>query len=311
MAEAICDDEPQNVTCESDQVEDPLYSALLANAIFNGFFCYTTIMLNIVTIYALRKTSTLPNALKTLLLNLAVADLGVGLLGQPLEVVYLTELLRWNRSSPATYKISTVVLGVFYLSSLCSIMAISADRFIAIQMPLRYEDLVTHRRVVTVVLTIWLFSALISPCSVFLLTMNTMFAFLVIVESIFFLAAAVLYYKIYLTIRHHKEQIHSQMQQLAENNDLANSARITKSANSTFCIHLLFWVCYLPHLCVSIARHIHGDQRVNIKVLYVFSETLVLLNSSLNPVVYCWKMRQIRHTILNILRKLSRCYTRG
>ena len=190
-------------------------------------------------------------------------------------------------------------------------MAISADRFIAIQMPLRYEDLVTRRRVVAVIITIWLFSTLISPCSVFLLTTNTTFAFLVIVESIFFLAAALLYYKIYLTIRRHKEQIQSQMQQLAENNDLANSTRITKSANSTFCIYLLFWVCYLPHLFVSIARRIYGNESVIIKVLYVFSETLVLVNSSLNPVVYCWKMRQIRLTILDILRKLSRGCTRG
>lgn len=310
MAVAIYNDEPQNVTFESDKVEDPLYSALLANAIFNGCLCYTTIMLNIVTIYALRNTSTLSSTLKTLLLNLAVADLGIGFLGQPLEVVYLTELLRWNRSSPATDRASAVVLSVFYLSSLCSIMAISADRFIAIQMPLRYEDLVTRRRVAAVVITIWLFSALISPCSVFLLTTNTTFAFLVIVESIFFLAATLLHYQIYLTIRRHKEQIQSQMQQLAENNDLANSTRITKSANSTFCIYLLFWVCYLPHLFVSIARRIHGNESVTINVLYVFSETLVLLNSSLNPVIYCWKMRQIRQTILNILRKMSRCYTR-
>ena len=311
MADAVYNDPPQNVTFEVIKVEEPLYSAYLANAILNGCLCHSTIMLNIVTIYALRKTTTLSNTLKTLLLNLAVADLGIGLLGQPLEVVYLTELLRWNQASPATDGVSAVVLSVFYLSSLCSIMSISADRFIAIEMPLRYEDLVTHRRVVIVVITIWLFSALISPCAVFLLTMNTMFAFFVIVESIFFLTTTLLYYKIYLTIRRHKEQIQSQMQQLTENNDLENSTRITKSANSTFCINLLFWICYLPHLFVSIARRIHENQSVTIQVLYAFSETLVLLNSSLNPVVYCWKMRQIRHTILGILRKMSRCCTRG
>ena len=310
MADEIYNDQSHNVTFGEDKVEDPLYSALLANAIFNGCLCYTTIMLNIVTIYALRKTSTLSNTLKTLLLNLAVADLGIGLLGQPLEVVYLTELLRWNQSSPVTDKVSNFVLSVFYLSSLCSIMAISADRFIAIQMPLRYEDLVTHRRVLTVVITIWLFSALLSAFSAFLLPLNTAFVFFVIVESIFFLATTLLYYKMYLTIRRHKEQIQSQMQQLAENNEVANSARITKSANSTFCIYLLFWVCYLPHIFVSVARRIHGNQSIIIRVLYVFSETLVLLNSSLNPVVYCWKMRQIRHTMLDILLKMSRCYTR-
>ena len=311
MADASYNDEPRNLTSGADKVEEPLYSALLANAIFNGCLCYTTIMLNIVTIYALRKTSTLSNTLRTLLLNLAVADLGIGFLGQPLEVVYLTELLRWNRSSPATDRASAVVLGIFYLSSLCSIMAISADRFIAIQMPLRYEDLVTHKRVVTVVIAIWLFSALTSPCSVFLLPFNTTFAIFVIVESVFFLATTLLYYKIYMIIRRHKEQIESQMQQLAENDDLANSARITKSANSTFCLYLLFWVCYLPHLFVSTARRVHGNQSVTIRVLYVFSETLVLFNSSLNPLVYCWKMRQIRHTILDILRKMSRCLTGG
>jgi len=310
MEDEIYNDQPQNVTFGADKVEEPLYSALLANAIFNGCLCYTTIMLNIVTIYALRNTSTLSNTLKTLLLNLAVADLGIGLLGQPLEAVYLTEALRWNQPSPATDKVSTVVLSVFFLSSLCSIMAISADRFISIQMPLRYEDLVTHRRVVTVAIIIWLFSAFLSAISVLLLPFNATFAFLIIVESIFFVASTLLYYKIYLTIKRHKEQIQSQMQQLAENNEVANSARITKSAHGTFCICLLFWVCYLPHFFISIARRIqHGNQGVTIKVLYVFSETLVLLNSSLNPVVYCWKMKQIRHTMLEILRKMSRCYS--
>ena len=207
MADAIYNDPPENVTFEAIKVEEPLYSAFLANAIFNGCLCHSTIMLNVVTIYALRKTSALSNTLKALLLNLAVADLGIGLLGQPLEVVYLREKLRWNQASTATDRASAVVLSVFYISSLFGIMAISANRFIAIQMPLRYEDLVTHRRVVTVVITIWLFSALISPCSVFLLTTNTTFAFFVIVESIFFLSTTLLYYKIYLTIRRHKEQI--------------------------------------------------------------------------------------------------------
>ena len=37
-------------------------------------------MLNVVTIYAARKTSSLPNTLKTMLLNLVVTDNGVGLL---------------------------------------------------------------------------------------------------------------------------------------------------------------------------------------------------------------------------------------
>ena len=304
-----------NVTSryETDDVEDPLYSALLANIIFNGCFCYTTIMLNIVTIHALRKTSSLSKPLKTLLLSLAVSDLGIGLLGQPLEIVYLMEMLQWKHPSRVTNIASAIVLNGLYLSSLSSIMAISADRFIAIQMPLRYNDIVTHKRVITTVIIIWLFSALLSPCSVLVLTANIAFVIFVVIELVFFAATTLFYYKIYLTIRRHKEQIQSQIHQLLQNGEVAvntdNTARFGKSAHSTFCICLVFWVCYLPHLFISIARQIHASQIII--TLYVFSETLVLLNSSLNPVIYCWKMRHIRHTIMDILRNLFRSYNGG
>ena len=46
-------------------------------------------MLNIVTVQALRKTSSLPTPLKTLLLSLTVSDLGVGLLVQHLYVAII------------------------------------------------------------------------------------------------------------------------------------------------------------------------------------------------------------------------------
>ena len=33
--------------------------------------------------------------------------------------------------------------------------------------------------------------------------------------------------------------------------------------------------------------------------------TLMYLNSYLNPVIYCWKMRTVRHAIMDLLRKMS------
>ena len=48
-------------------------------------------MSNIVTIHAIRKTSSLPKTLKTLVLSLAVSDVGVGLLVQPLYISLLAK----------------------------------------------------------------------------------------------------------------------------------------------------------------------------------------------------------------------------
>ena len=65
---------------------------IIVYLVFNNFRTYTTIMLNVVTIHAMRKISSLPNTLKTLLLNLAVTDVGVGLIVQP---VYSSLLVKW------------------------------------------------------------------------------------------------------------------------------------------------------------------------------------------------------------------------
>ena len=66
-----------------------LYPTLIVNCILNAFLSYTAIVLNIVTVQALGKTSSLPTPLKTLLLSLTVSDLGVGLLVQPLYVAII------------------------------------------------------------------------------------------------------------------------------------------------------------------------------------------------------------------------------
>ena len=73
--------------------------------VFNAFLGLTTIVLNIITIQALRKTSSLPKTLKTLLLRLAVSDLGVGLLVQLLYVAILVMNIEENSNNTAYYSV--------------------------------------------------------------------------------------------------------------------------------------------------------------------------------------------------------------
>ena len=139
------------------------YLSYLLNSMFNAFFCYTTFMLNIVTILALRKTS-LPKPLKTLLLSLAVSDLGVGLLVQPLYLTILVMKIEQNTDTQA-YRIARDALyitgNLLTYASFFGVVAISAGRFLAILHYLRYQELVTHKRVVVVVISVWVFSAVL------------------------------------------------------------------------------------------------------------------------------------------------------
>lgn len=73
--------------------KNQFYSSLIVNSVLNAVFSLTAVALNILTIYVIRKSSSLPPTLRTLLLSLAVSDLSVGLLAQPLYVEKLVTAL--------------------------------------------------------------------------------------------------------------------------------------------------------------------------------------------------------------------------
>ena len=110
------------------EVENLRWTSLV-NLMFNNFLSYTAIMLNVVTIHAIRKTSSLPNTLKTLLLNLAVTDVGVGLIVQP---SYTSLLVKWlQNSDDCNFRGAFVMLSsTFCLASFWGVLAVSVDRFL-------------------------------------------------------------------------------------------------------------------------------------------------------------------------------------
>ncbi|XP_068742535.1 adenosine receptor A2b-like [Montipora capricornis] len=139
-----------------------LYSSNIANIVLNAGLCFFAITLNGATIYALRKTPSLPKPLKALLLSLAVSDLGVGILGHPLYITRLALELKADLTSfPTFYTVYTFVTSPLASASFFGVLSLSLDRFLAIHLPLRYQELVTYQRVVTAVISVWVLSGLI------------------------------------------------------------------------------------------------------------------------------------------------------
>ena len=110
---------------------EELQSTYIATFVLNSFLCCSAVMLNCVAICAIRKTSSLPKTLKTLLLSLAVSDIGIGLLGQP---SCISLLVKWSQQSDPvcnTHKASLMVSVLFCLASFFGVVALSVDRFLA------------------------------------------------------------------------------------------------------------------------------------------------------------------------------------
>ena len=285
---------------------EDLHSSYIVNCVLNAFFCYTAIILNSVTIYALRNTSSLPKPLKTMLLSLAVSDLGAGLLAQPLYIalfgIALTQNIENNRTYNTTYIAFITMLNTFSPVSFTGVMALTVDRFLAIHLHLRYQELVTHKRVVAVVISKWVFCALISFIRLWI-PENISYAIYSILFVSSLLTTTSLYFKIYAAVRRHANQI--QAQQVAQNGERENAARQRKFAVGTFFVYLVFLLCYLPNTCTFIAIIISG-RSTTIQIWRFYTLTLMFLNSSLNPLIYCWKMRHIRRAVIETLRNILR-----
>ena len=291
-----------------------LYPTLVTNCIFNVSLFYAAIALNIITIQALRKTSSLPRTLKTLLLSLAASDLGVGLLVHPLFVAHLIIQIQRNTSDNAYDTVFTIFethMALLSFASFFSVVAITVDRFLAIHLHLRYQELVTHKRVIAVVISIWVISAFLSlvlPAALLewipKRVPGIMFAAR---DAVCFITTGFLHYKIHASVRHHTGHIQAlQVQEEAQNREMKNAVRLRKTALATFYIYFLFLACYVPMFCVNLAELFCGETAL-IQHLRYYALTIILLNSSLNPLIYCWKMRHIRQAVINILRSVLPC----
>ena len=302
MKKSSCEAVRQYVPSNTE-LED-LRWTFFVNCLFNIFLSYTAVSLNAVTIHAIRKTSWLPKPLKTLLLSLAVSDLGVGLMVQPFCISLLVKWLQRDNPGCVAYKLYFMVMSLFALASFFGVVLISLDRFLAIHLHLRYRELVTHNRVVAVVISVWIVSAILSLITVWYPSESSLTVFAVGIICIFF--TTLFFGRIFVVFRHHQEQIQVlQVRQGAQNSDAANLASLLKSAFGIFYIYVVLMLCYMPR-AFSLVTTAISEPNTALKAFLIYSWTLVFLNSSLNPIIDCWKMRHIRYAIMDILRNMSR-----
>ena len=284
--------------------------SLVLNCVVNSFLSYATVMLNIVLIFALRRTSSLPKTLKALILSVAVSDIGVGLLVQPLYIArLLMEIKNTNHHWNETYEdvVRTIGRTLGYVSFF-GVTTISVDRFLAIHLHLKHQDLltyqeiVTYKRVVATVILSWLLGASLALTGV--LSHENVFNLAgVTVVLVCLLTMGLIYFKIYIAVRRHTVQVHAQPAQAVAPNEENRSIfeRMRKTAVGTFYVYLLFLACHLPIAIVILTGRKTNKKRRHFKI---YAETLLYLSSSLVPLVYCWKFRHIRCAFKNILRNI-------
>ena len=179
--------------------------------------------------------------------------------------------------------------------------AIIVDRLFALLLGLRYRQVVTFRRTGTTVIGFWILS-IVGASTRFLNFVITSWC-LYIAIALCLITTIFAYAKIFVTLR--QNQIHVQNHAAQGQPSQAiplNIARYRKAVYSALWVQGTLVICYLPHLIVApLARR---GVSLSIYRAWQFMNTLVYLNSSLNPMLYCCKIREVRQAVKVTLRQL-------
>ena len=269
--------------------------AFLSFSALNIFLSITATLGNALILIALHTVSSIHPPTKLFFRCLAVTDLCVGLLVQPFYTTFLLSRIR-DVSKNVVNVLSFILCGVSLLTS----TAISVDRLLALLLGLRYRHVVTLKRARLVIICFWLIGASLGLIRWWTADITFMLASVVLTLSL--LTSTFCYTRIHLKLRHRQVQVQNHFLQGQGNGEgiPLNIARFKKTVSSVLWVQLALVACYVP-FGILVVLNLNG---IGSDVYLLVANTLVFLNSSLNPILYCWKIREVKEAVKETIRQL-------
>ena len=292
----------QELFCTAEFVRG-VESELIFLLVLDIFLSVTAFLGNTLILVALRKETSLHSPSKLLYRNLAITDLCVGIIAEPLFVIYFTSVVneRWDICYYADWAASFSGLTLCAVS-LLTVTAISVDRLLALLLGLRYRQVVTYRRTCITVTGFWILS-IVGASTLFLNRRITSW-YQYIGTALCLVTTIFAYAKIFVTLRHNQIHVQSHAAQGQPSQAIPlNIARYRKAVYSALWVQGTLAICYLPFYIVAVFTPQRG-MPLSIYLARNFTVSMVFLNSSLNPLLYCWKIREVRQAVKETLRQL-------
>ena len=293
----------ENLTCSPD-LTTGLHEHLIFISVLNSFLSVTALLGNALIVIALHKESSLHPPSKLLLCSLATSDLCVGLISEPLAVLFWMSVVNehWNIclfAEMAQFITGYILCGVSGLT----LTAISVDRLLALLLGLRYKQVVTLKRTWAIVVALWVHATVILALRFWNRLINLWCG--IITASLCLIISVFSYTNIFFTLCQHQNQVQDLVQQPNQTNQL-NIARYKKAVSSAIWLQLTMVACYVPY---NVVAALATNSRPSLFLSYdgMYAVTLVYLNSSLNPILYCWKIEEVRQAVKDTIRQVL-CY---
>ena len=270
---------------------------------------------NSLLLIALRKVMSIYPPTKLFFRSLAVTDLFAGLIVQPMYSITLIPGISHKNLMYYSIQVTGISGSILCTVSILTSTAISVDRLLALLLGLRYKQVVTLRRVRAAITCIWLLSCAMggwrysnwgAEAAKFTLFVLMLLSLIISICS---------YTKIYLYLQNQQAQLHAKKHREIHQEPTSNGGegrlnmeRYKKLVSSIAWVQLALLLCFIPFTVGSMLFTHRKLTGVATGIAhFCVSIPYVLFNPALNPILYCWKIREVKQAMKETVRKLN-CY---
>lgn len=231
--------------------------------------------------------------------SLAVADLLVCVISQPMYVGTFYGIQNYEYEL-----VRKTFTWISVLASVSNLWAVTVDRFVAISKPLKYTQTITTKRVAIILVFIWVISTSLG-------TMATFFTFARTIVQLYIvgmlLCIVPIYIRVFCIARRHARTIATQNAQLKRQPSLKfatrqiSRVRENVAARTVGIVLVLFLVCWFPLIILPFVYRSLTSSRAQIVRAFTWVNTLALCSSAVNPIIYSWKTETFRKKMRNSL----------
>ena len=271
---------------------------LIAAGVLNFVVCPFTCFLNALVIVAVKTKRRLQTHSNILLACLALTDLIVGVVVQPLHgtmTIFLLQGKSFNEFCGINLAF-TVSIVVVCFASLSHLVLISGERYLTIKYSFTHNVVITKPRVIfssaiawiaAIIIFIFLSKSMLNTVAVFHITsLSTIICLQVLV---------------YKKAKHHEKQILAQQVTVKAKVKFKKEKKALKL--TTLVILVIFLSVFIPSIFMSVTWQIFGEKfsdSVKTTVRH-FSLGMVNLNSVINPIIYAIRIRHFRVAFIELL----------
>ena len=287
---------------DNEALNVPLKTRYIITIIVNSLTCPFTVALNVLVIMAVKRRPRLQTYANILLACLGVTDALTGLLFQPTFVIWRTSQLLGGINTDIVRTLHFFFLTVVSFSSALHLMLVTCERLIAIKYTMAYPHLVTAQNIKVAVTFSWVFALFSSvlrwPLSNLLFNesvadkIRKMIVFIVLTSCIVFMTTS--YAILYKEAAHQKNKIKTQQ---LPREDVERLIKERKALKTTVYVVGAVLLCLSPG---ALSKFVNVIAEQKSAYLHTMFSMMVMWNSLLNPLIYCWRQKEIRQVVFRL-----------